>query len=62
MVRPGDVVMSTQAYGRYAGELSIARAPFQLDPRDAVVGSVATKDLALLGHVRRGMGFRLVRA
>ena len=62
MVRPGDVVMSTQAYGRYAGELSIARAPFPLDPRDAVVGSVANKDLALLGHVRRGMGFRLVRA
>ena len=33
----------------------MAAAPVQ------VVGSVAAEDLALLGHVRNGMGFRLVR-
>ena len=53
--------MSTTAYGRYAGELEIARQSFALDRRDVRIGRIAEPDLALLPYIRQGAGFRLVR-
>lgn len=57
----GDVIVSSRAYGRYAGEVSIARKPFPLDPRDVVAGRVAKEHVPLLQFVRDGAGFRLCR-
>lgn len=58
---PGDILMSTAAYGRYAGELEIARQSFRIDPRDAAIGHVVEEDLPFLPYIRAGAGFRLVR-
>jgi hypothetical protein len=60
-VHAGDILMSTTAYGRYAGELEIARQSFALDRRDVKIGRIAEPDLALLPYIRQGAGFRLVK-
>lgn len=62
MAEAGDILLSTQAYGRYAGELEIARKGFPVDERDIVVGHIAEADLPFLPHIRNGAGFRLVGA
>lgn len=62
VVQAGDILMSTKAYGRYAGELEIARQSFALDPRDTRIGSIAEEDLAFLPYIRQGAGFRLQEA
>ena len=60
-VHAGDILMSTTAYGRYAGELEIARQSFALDRCDVKIGRIAEPDLALLPYIRQGAGFRLVK-
>ncbi len=60
--QPGDILMSTTAYGRYAGELEIARKRLALDGRDVRIGQVAAADLPFLPFIRRGAGFRFVEA
>lgn len=58
-VQPGDILMSTKAYGRYAGELEIARQSFALDARDRIIGHIAESDRVFLPYLVRGAGFRL---
>ena len=51
--------MSTKAYGRYTGELEIARQSFALDARDRIIGHIAESDRVFLPYLVRGAGFRL---
>ncbi len=57
----GDVIVSNATYGRYSGEVEIARKAFALDARDTVAGHVDERDLTFLPFVCHGAGFRLVR-
>lgn len=57
----GDVLVGTAAYGRYAGEVEVARRPFELDGRDALAGRVCAEDRPLLPFVTCGRGFVLER-
>lgn len=57
----GDVIVSNASFGRYAGEVEIARRPFALDARDTVAGHVDERDLKFLPFVCHGAGFLLMR-
>lgn len=59
---PGDVLLSLDAYGRYEGELEIARVEMGPDRRTSVVGRVASEDLDLLPLICGGMGVRFLRS
>ena len=60
MPRPaGTVAVSNERYGRYAGELEIARVDLPTDPRMNVLGRVSERDRAYLPYLVRGMGVRL---
>lgn len=56
----GTVLVSNAAYGRYAGEVELARRPFALDGRDTVAGLVTPEDARFLPHVAGALGVRLV--
>lgn len=57
MPRPaGTVAVSNERYGRYAGELEIARVDLPADPRMNVLGRVSERDRAYLPYLVRGMG------
>lgn len=60
-VATGTILVSSKAYGRYAGELSIARGLLELDARDNVAGSVCEEDRAFLPYIHSGRGFRFIR-
>ena len=57
----GAVVVGNEAYGRYAGEVGIARQPLELDGRDTLAGWVCAEDRPLLPFVTCGRGFVLER-
>ncbi len=57
----GAILVSSKAYGRYAGELSIARGLLELDARDNVAGSICEEDRAFLPYIHSGCGFRFIR-
>lgn len=58
---PGDVLLSLDSFGRYSGELELARMEMRPDRRTAVVGRVSMKDLDLLPLIRRGMSVRFLK-
>lgn len=61
VARPaGSIALSNERYGRYEGELEIARCDLPGDARQNVVGQVCEDDLRLLPFVRNGFGIRLV--
>ena len=60
-VPAGTVLVSNSAYGRYAGELSIARTELPLDARDTVAGHVVAADMEFLPYLHLGRGFKLIR-
>ena len=60
-VPAGTVLVSNSAYGRYAGELSIACTELPLDARDTVAGHVVAADMAFLPYLHSGRGFKLIR-
>ena len=60
-VPAGTVLVSNSAYGRYAGELSIACTELPLDVRDTVAGHVVAADMAFLPYLHSGRGFKLIR-
>lgn len=57
----GAVMVSNDAYGRYAGEVGIARRPLELDGRDTLAGQVCAEDRPLLPFITGGRGFVLER-
>ena len=57
----GTVLVSNEAYGRYAGEVEIARRPLELDGRDTLAGQVCAEDRLLLPFITCGRGFVLER-
>ena len=60
-VATGTILVSSKAYGRYAGELSIARGLLELDARDNVAGNICEEDQAFLPYIHSGRGFRFIR-
>ena len=60
-VATGAILVNSKAYGRYAGELSIARGLLELDARDNVAGSICEEDRAFLPYIHSGHGFRFIR-
>ena len=60
-VATGAILVSSKAYGRYAGELSIARGLLELDARDNVAGNICEEDRAFLPYIHSGRGFRFIR-
>ena len=52
----GDIVLSLEAFGRYAGELEIMRQDAPADERCAVIGRVCEADLKILDLATQGMG------
>lgn len=58
--RAGSIAISNEKYGRYEGELEIARVDLPGDPRMNVVGRVADEDLELVKLIRNGFGLRFV--
>ena len=60
-VATGAILVSSKAYGRYAGELSIARGLLELDARDNVAGNICEEDQAFLPYIHSGRGFRFIR-
>lgn len=52
----GTLFVSNVRFGRYAGELEIARVDLPPDDRVNVVGSVVPEDRAYLPYLARGMG------
>lgn len=57
----GDIAVSNAAYGRYEGELEIARCDIPGDARMNVVGSVVERDRRLLPYLKAGFGLKLCR-
>ena len=60
-VADGSILVSSKAYGRYAGELSIARGLLELDARDNIAGMICEEDRAFLPFIHSGRGFRFIR-
>lgn len=60
VAKAGTVIVSNASYGRYAGEVELARRPFALDGRDTVAGFVSPHDARFLPHVAGALGVRLV--
>lgn len=58
----GAIMVSTTDYGRYAGELEIARTELEEDPRVNIVGHLTERALGLLPLITRGMGVKIVAA
>ena len=56
----GSISLSNDRYGRYEGELEIARRDLPSDVRQNVVGQVCKADLELLPFIRSGFGARLL--
>lgn len=56
----GSIAVSNTEYGRYAGEVEIARVDLPGDERMNVVGMVDAEDIRLLPFVRDGFGLKLV--
>ena len=52
--------MSNSGYGRYEGELEIARVDLLGDEHMNVVGHIAPEAMELLPFVKRGFGVRFV--
>lgn len=57
----GCIAVANERYGRYAGELEIARVDLPADDRQTVAGAVCAEDLPLLPHLTCGMGVTLER-
>lgn len=58
--KTGSIAVSNSGYGRYEGELEIARVDLPGDERMNVVGHIAPEAMELLPFVKRGFGVRFV--
>ena len=58
--KAGSIAVSNSGYGRYEGELEIARVDLPGDERMNVVGHIAPEAMELLPFVKRGFGVRFV--
>ena len=56
----GSIAVTNAGYGRYEGELEIARVDLAGDARMNVVGQVNDVDLRLLPYITHGFGLKLV--
>lgn len=56
----GSIAVTNAGYGRYEGELEIARVDLAGDARMNVVGQVNDADLRLLPYITHGFGLKLV--
>ncbi|MBR2677660.1 MAG: DUF871 domain-containing protein [Solobacterium sp.] len=57
----GSITMDNEGYGRYCGEIMIARTDLPADPRVNVIGQVSEKDLLLLNCIAGGKKFVFVK-
>ena len=58
--RAGSIAVSNSGYGRYEGELEIARVDLPGDERMNVAGHIAPEAMELLPFIKRGFGVRFV--
>lgn len=56
----GSISMATKDYGRYLGELEIARTSLLPDEKQVVIGHVHEADTDLLAHINQGMGWKFI--
>lgn len=57
----GSVTIDNENYGRYTGEIQITRSDFKADSRVNVIGQVPENARLLLGCIKGGQKFMLVR-
>lgn len=58
--KAGSIAVSNSGYGRYEGELEIARVDLPGDERMNVAGHIAPEAMELLPFIKRGFGVRFV--
>lgn len=58
--KAGSIAVSNSGYGRYEGELEIARIDLPGDERMNVAGHIAPEAMELLPFIKRGFGVRFV--
>ena len=59
--RRGSITVDNSGYGRYSGEIMMARTDLPADPRVNVIGTVPENAHLLMDCIRRGRKFTLVR-
>lgn len=57
----GAITIDNENYGRYTGEIQIIRSDLKADDRVNVIGQVPSNALLLLGCIKGGRKFKLVR-
>ena len=58
--KTGSIAVSNSGYGRYEGELEIARVDLPGDKRMNVAGHITPEAMELLPFIKRGFGVRFV--
>lgn len=58
--KAGSIAVSNSGYGRYEGELEIARVDLPGDERMNVAGHITPEAMELLPFIKRGFGVRFV--
>ena len=58
--KAGSIAVSNSEYGRYEGELEIARVDLPGDERMNVAGHITPEAMELLPFIKRGFGVRFV--
>ena len=56
----GSVCINNSQFGRYAGELSIAKKDMPADERVNVVGCISKKSMELLDLIDQNIGIKLM--
>lgn len=56
----GAITLDNERYGRYEGELQIAKRNLPADERVNVIGRVIDEDLPLLSYIRGGTKFQII--
>ena len=56
----GSVTIDNERYGRYQGEMQIAKRNLPMDEKVNVVGRVIDEDLSLLKYIKSGQGFSII--
>lgn len=56
----GSVTIDNERYGRYQGEMQIAKRNLPKDEKVNVVGRVIDEDLSLLKYIKSGQGFSII--
>lgn len=57
----GSICLSNVTYGRYDGEIEIARQTVQADKRVNVIGHIVEESLEVLKYIKDGQAFKMIK-